>query len=307
MFIQAKLTISKKDDFDGIISKFENVEITREKETTKDLFNPKTGNFYMIVTASQAIETFERYKQSNMSSVEFYNRLLSERRIKVIRCENLLSIIQKLYEQSFIMAKDIEVRARSPWIKSNLGNVFVGIVGAQEVARLHKENGEALFYENIRTFLGFEQSKSTREPVNREIRSTLTDNPERMLARNNGVTIRAESADVKSAELLSLHGAAIVNGCQTVSCITAASIDDTSINLDFADVLIKIVIADDGWDIAKAANSQNEVARINLLIAPYLRTSQLEKYAVSLGFAILTDQNLPITQILNRIHSSTVR
>ena len=60
--------------------------------------------------------------------------------------------------------------------------------------RLRKQFGDALFFENVRDFLGVqtELEKKGRTTPNLEIIKTVRDSPEKMLARNNGLVFGAE-------------------------------------------------------------------------------------------------------------------
>ena len=60
-----------------------------------------------------------------------------------------------------------------------------------------KNIGDALFFENIRDFLGTTSGKvvTNRSTVNEEIIKTISKEPDKMLARNNGLTFRATKVD----------------------------------------------------------------------------------------------------------------
>ena len=104
---------------------------------------------------------------------------------------------------------------------------------------------------------------TTRSTVNQEIIKTIKDDPEKMLARNNGADfprLRGQGQDDGSAEL---SMAAIVNGCQTTMCLVhCAPVSE------HCSIQVKIVKTSDAWDIAKAANYQNQVTRVDLELSP---------------------------------------
>ena len=95
-------------------------------------------------------------------------------------------------------------------------NVYIGIISASEIKKCYDEFGEALFLDNIRDFLGITSGKikvENRENVNEAIVETANDHPEKMLARNNGITFRSEKVSGIDNETLILENASIVNGC----------------------------------------------------------------------------------------------
>lgn len=63
-----------------------------------------------------------------------------------------------------------------------------------EVKKLFRKHGTSLFFENIRDFLGVEDNNG----VNSEIMDTLSEEPEMMLNRNNGLTLKAKKVEEKN-------------------------------------------------------------------------------------------------------------
>jgi hypothetical protein len=122
-----------------------------------------------------------------------------------------------------------------------------------------------------------------------------------MLERNNGITFRAAHIeDAGNSNDITLQQAAIVNGCQTTMCLVKCGTES-------ADCLVqvKVVEADDAWDIAKSANYQNTVARIELDLARYLRPQLVQKAATDLGYGLMSKEDSP-GSILDTIYQEQV-
>ncbi len=71
-------------------------------------------------------------------------------------------------------------------------------------------------------------------------------------------------------------------------------------------VPVKVVVADDAWDIAQATNYQNEVARIDLDLARYLRPQLARRAAARLGYAIEAEGESTASAVLSTIYQSKV-
>jgi hypothetical protein len=80
---------------------------------------------------------------------------------------------------------------------------------------------------------------------------------------------------------IELQEASVVNGCQT----TMALVKATS-SVEACLVQVKVVESEDAWDVAKAANYQNPVAKINLELAPYIRPQLVRQAAAEAGVKI---------------------
>jgi hypothetical protein len=181
--------------------------------------------------------------------------------------------------------------------------VYIGGIRGADLTRLYREHGDALFFENIRDFLGVTSGRvvETRSTVNQEIIRTIQEQPDRMLARNNGITLRATDASLEKDGRLHLGRAAIVNGCQTTMCLVRCEpvAEDCRI-------AVKVVVTDDAWDIAQAANYQNQVARVDLDLARYLRPQLARRAGASLGYAVQGESESTASSVLNTIYQSKV-
>lgn len=269
---QVKYTISSVDDIDLIISKFRDYENTTKNSSQGELnFNPdlknqEIQNNYLIITASKIANIISRYEKTQRPSVEFYKQLVADNRFQHIDGEEILKVFQSVYRSAYIRPHTIQVKLEKPFIQ--LENVYIGIIPCHELRRVYQETGDSIFFENIREWLGFQGNKvksgGRRETVNEAIATTLEDCPEKMLERNNGIALRASKITVTTETMLSLKDASIVNGCQTTMSIFFS-------NPKSGHVLAKFVETDDSWEIAKSANFQTPIERVELELARYLR------------------------------------
>jgi hypothetical protein len=144
---------------------------------------------------------------------------------------------------------------------------MLAIVPAQWLADIYEEHGARLLELNVRSFL------QASGKVNRGIRDTLRDEPERFLAYNNGIS--ATAGDVSLVTLpggakaiASIRDLQIVNGGQTTASVHRAMLN----KIDLADVAVqaKITVAAPGQLteivplISRYANSQNKVSEADL-------------------------------------------
>jgi len=301
LYIQAKLTIDRAETIDNVVSKFQDyftnshVRSGNSAQAVLDL-DSRVVHF-MVVTLSPLENIIEKYKNKNFGSKKFFDECDEEGRISFIHGQQVLSTLRAAYRKSHQIPADLTINLVTEPIKVN--NVYLGAVSGQELQRLYSEFGDALFFENIRDFLGLPKERAGRSTPNQEIIKTIRDTPDKMLQRNNGIVVKAEAVVQDSLpERLILKKGSIVNGCQTTMCLADYAKADCF-------VPIKIVQTDDSWDIAKAANYQNSVEAIDLDLARYLRP-QLVKKAAALSGIQLEDGAESVLQILDQIYSRRV-
>ncbi|NWD74439.1 AIPR family protein [Pseudomonas gingeri] len=137
---------------------------------------------------------------------------------------------------------------------------------------LYEKYGPRILEANVRSFLGV-GSKG----VNKGIRDSLRDNPDRFMAYNNGIVVVADAAKLDravdgSAGILWLQGMQIVNGGQTTASIYFAKKKNPDIDLSSVRVPAKIIVLRNGpggdeeliSNISRYANSQNVVKQSDL-------------------------------------------
>ena len=281
---QAKLHLGRRAVFDSILSHFQNIEHPSKSDGV--LFEDEpSSNHYCIVTSSKTKNVVQAYERHAMSSLDFYHRLKDEGRLTIIDLPVLLQTLQSLYRKAFFLPTEIDLHSPCGWVES--GSVRLGMIRGSDLVAMHRKHGDSLFFENVRDFLGVlggRQSDADGPGVNQEIIRTITDSPLLMAERNNGVTFRVTR--LKPLDETTLHATegAIVNGCQTTMCLVTAA--DEGADTTQCIIPAKVVETDDAWSVAKAANYQNRVARIDLEIARFLRPQEARRAAVTQGLGI---------------------
>lgn len=146
------------------------------------------------------------------------------------------------------------------------------VIPGEALRFLYGKYGARLLEANVRSFL------STTGKVNKGIRDTLRNDPERFMAYNNGIVIVADAAHLgKTTDggtgILWLKGMQIVNGGQTTASIYFSKKKNPEIDLSRVRVPAKIIIlrSSDATleevlisDISRYANSQNSVKQSDL-------------------------------------------
>jgi hypothetical protein len=146
-------------------------------------------------------------------------------------------------------------------------DAMLAVIPGKWLADIYHEYGARLLELNVRSFL------QATGKVNRGIRDTLREQPERFLAYNNGI-----SATASEVTILDLPGGGhgitrvrdlqIVNGGQTTASVHRASL--TGVDLTGVAVQAKVtVVAPDRLEqivplISRYANSQNKVSEADL-------------------------------------------
>ena len=157
-----------------------------------------------------------------------------------------------------------------PCVKADLPTdsytTYLAIVPGLFLAEIYKEYGARLMKANVRSFLNM------TGPVNRGIRDTIREDPERFFAYNNGIATTARSVDfVKTDDGLAIRSFTdlqIINGGQTTASLALVNVKDGN-KLDgiFVQMKMTIVSKEDKQfirNIAKFANSQTKVTTTDL-------------------------------------------
>jgi hypothetical protein len=145
-------------------------------------------------------------------------------------------------------------------------------VPGESLRHIYEKFGARLLEANVRSFL------SSTGKVNKGIRDTLRDEPEKFMAYNNGIVIvadeiRLERAADGSPGIAELRGMQVVNGGQTTASIYFSKKKNPEIDLSKVRVPAKIIVlkSQDAAteealisDISKYANSQNSVKQSDL-------------------------------------------
>ncbi|MGQ0791711.1 MAG: AIPR family protein [Nitrosopumilaceae archaeon] len=132
-------------------------------------------------------------------------------------------------------------------------NTILGILKLRELTEFISKNRDYVFESNIRQWMQF---KTT---VNKGIRETLQNAPDKFFYYNNGITIVVSNFEEIGNNSILLHAPQIVNGAQTSNSIVDRA--KRTHNLD-GSITVTIIRADDEEDqnnITKYRNSQNSV------------------------------------------------
>jgi hypothetical protein len=291
--IQSKYTIPDKDAIDNVISKFEGFAKTRYQENAGPLFAYSGVSIqggpeiqFQIVTASNVENILKRYESSHYSSVKFYKQLRETNRLEIVDGPRLLEILRTAYLKANILPSDFEITFESEIIINN--NVYIGIISSRELRRLYSKYGDALFYENVRNFLTPRNREVSEHgtSINGEIIKSVRQNPDQFLARNNGIVIKAQDVTLHNGRTLRLRESSVVNGCQTTMCVVGYTSSDNEVQ-----VLTKVVGTNQAWDVARAANLQNDVTRFELEIAQFLRPQLVNRAASHEGIRVIGNES----------------
>lgn len=271
LYVQSKLTLKKVEDVDTIFSKWQNYMKKHHPAPALGLWSDDVDKkrypdiSFMIVTLSKLDNIMHLYAKGNYSSQPFYKQLKEANQLEVYSGFRLFPLLQNCYRKMHVLPTNVILRLDSRPIQRD--GVYIGIISAAELKKCYDQFGDALFLENLRSFLGATSGKKKvsdkRENVNEEILTTAREVPKQMLARNNGITFRAKTIEQLEETVLRLDEGSIVNGCQTTMCLIQAPSEE-------AFVLVKIVEAPKAWEIAKTANFQNKVEHIQLILAEHI-------------------------------------
>ena len=298
LYIQSKLYVDRADSIDSVLSKFQAFKASDKNQLS--LFNTDdTSTHFLLVTLSPLSGILDRYKKQQYSSKDFYNKCVSEKRIHFIDGYEILNLLKNAYGKLSQVPTNLTINFETPCIHKD--DVYIGIISNYELKELHRKFGDALFFKNVRDFLGVQTGaeKMGRTTPNIEIIKTIKNEPDKMLSRNNGLVLGAEKVEKGSVEnQLILGNGSVVNGCQTTMCLVEYSEKPSF-------VLVKIVQTLDAWDITKSANYQTAVPDIDLELARYLRPQLVKRAAESFGVQ-LKDVERSAFRLIDEIYEQKV-
>lgn len=162
------------------------------------------------------------------------------------------------------------------------------VIPGEALRFVYEKYGARLLEANVRSFL------SATGKVNKGIRDTLRDDPERFMAYNNGIVVVADEAHLGRTTdggpgIIWLKGMQIVNGGQTTASIYFTKKKNPEIDLQHVRVPAKVIVlrtrdaaAEEAIisDISRYANSQNSVKQSDLSANKPFHI-ELEKLALS--------------------------
>lgn len=162
------------------------------------------------------------------------------------------------------------------------------VIPGEALRFIYEKYGARLLEANVRSFL------SVTGKVNKGIRDTLKNEPERFMAYNNGIVLIADEVNLGrtkdgSVGILWLKGMQIVNGGQTTASLYFTQKKNPEVDLCRVRVPAKIIVLKSKnaeneesliSDISKYANSQNSV-KLSDLSANKPFHVEIEKLALS--------------------------
>jgi len=134
---------------------------------------------------------------------------------------------------------------------------YLCTVSGSVIADLYDDYKSRLLEGNVRSFLG-------KRGVNKEIRNTVLNEPERFFVYNNGLSATATEAVVKNGRVTYAKDLQIVNGGQTTATLSSARRINGA-DLSGISVLMKLTIVNPQLAsnivplISRSANSQNKI------------------------------------------------
>jgi hypothetical protein len=146
---------------------------------------------------------------------------------------------------------------------------YLCIIPGSMLADIYDKYGSHLLEGNVRSFL------STKVAVNKKIRTTIIQKPERFFAYNNGISATAMSVQIDSMPnwqfLSSAIDFQIINGGQTTASLSNARFKDKA-DLNKIFVPMKLTVIEKTreeeatglvQDISRSSNSQNKVSDVD--------------------------------------------
>lgn len=147
-------------------------------------------------------------------------------------------------------------------------DAFLCIIPGKTLSDIYYNHGSRLLEGNIRTFL------STRGKINKNIRETIKNEPNKFFAYNNGISCTAKVVEFSTDHkfITKIEDLQIINGGQTTASLTSAEKKDKA-KLDLIYVPMKLTLIKDEkvideetnpyeemvQKIAQYANSQNKI------------------------------------------------
>ena len=140
---------------------------------------------------------------------------------------------------------------------------FLTLIPGDMMRSIYSDFGPRLLERNVRSFL------QARGKVNRGIRDTISGEPERFLAYNNGITLTAEAVHLTdiggSKAIVKLDGLQIVNGGQTTASLLATNRGRADLSQVYVAAKLIEIEAGEVHDelvrkVSRYANSQNRIS-----------------------------------------------
>src|SRR5574343_126580 len=276
------LEISLKEYYDGIFKKATNFTNKAIKRQLNDIQDIKAINVLIkataTVTSSDSIVKTKimDFKDEKVKIKYTKNRESIEKEILILKrlvdLNFLYSVLisqgnREAFTINFEEQFDFKIEAIKAADEINFES-YLCVLPANILAELYKRFSSRLLEKNVRSFLQF-------RGVNLGMRRTLTKDPEKFIAFNNGLTITASNKEVEIIKdkvyIKSLSDFQIVNGGQTTASIYFSQKD--GIDVSKVKVMAKINVAKNVSEedlnelissISEFSNSQSKVTTVDL-------------------------------------------
>ncbi|MGI0046406.1 MAG: AIPR family protein [Nitrosotalea sp.] len=223
------------------IAKFrQDVQSLRTKDITK--MRPEIAR---LVTQIQE-------KNLKIECVYVTDQKVDEESYESVEIHDIDVIIQKLWDRikKPAVGKKATIRLES---KMRYQNTLLGILKLRELTNFVTKNRDYVFESNIRQWMQF---KTT---VNKGLRETLQESPNKFFYYNNGITIVVNDFDELEDNSILLHAPQIVNGAQTSNSVLDHAKRTHNLEGSITVTIIKAADELDQNNITKYRNSQNAV------------------------------------------------
>tara|TARA_B100000579_G_scaffold194834_1_gene159225 strand:+ start:4286 stop:6337 length:2052 start_codon:yes stop_codon:yes gene_type:complete len=141
--------------------------------------------------------------------------------------------------------------------------IYSGFIPGESLGSVYSQYGPRLLELNVRSFL------QATGKVNKGIRETIENNPEKFLSFNNGITVTASAVEIDDdSNVTALKNMQVVNGGQTTASLSRALNDGIDLGKIFVHMKIVEVpqtdVAKVVPEISRYANRQNAVSEADL-------------------------------------------
>ncbi|MDE1765759.1 MAG: AIPR family protein [Thaumarchaeota archaeon] len=177
---------------------------------------------------------------------------IDEETYESVEIYDIDAIIQKLWDRikKPAVGKKATIRLES---KLRYQNTLLGILKLRELTNFVTKNRDYVFESNIRQWMQF---KTT---VNKGLRETLQESPNKFFYYNNGITIVVNDFEELEDNSILLHAPQIVNGAQTSNSVLDHAKRTHNLEGSITVTIIKAADEMDQNNITKYRNSQNAV------------------------------------------------
>ncbi|MDJ1483589.1 AIPR family protein [Cytophagaceae bacterium YF14B1] len=299
------IQISRKDYYESLFSKVKNF-VT--KSVKKSLTEVQTGDPASVLINYLAGEEFktnidviEVFLVANNISIEKRGQMSprtftftddelkvtfpakSVQKSKVILIKYQLIDLNRIYNfevaegnaEPIIITFDPPLTAIRAVGDTSLFESYLAVIPARLLVDFYHTYSSRLLERNVRSFLQF-------KGVNKQLKETISEEPEKFIAYNNGLTITATASEIRQSDGISLIQTLtdfqIVNGGQTTASIYFSNKEGLDISKVNVTAKINVVSSESREDlddlisnISKYSNSQTRVSVVDLNSrSPYL-------------------------------------